>query len=85
VKNLTGHRVPGLIGRSITFQAEALDAQGKVIGTKKLDLDASSYLPVDGTLDLALDAVAASVHVTGRHEDPRAKDPVVFLDVRLPQ
>jgi hypothetical protein len=85
IKNMTGHRVPGLTGRSIEFHAEALDAQGKVVGTGALTLDASAYLPVDGTLDIAIDANAARVHVTGRHVDPRAKDPVVFLDARLPE
>jgi RNase P subunit RPR2 len=85
IKNLTGHRVPGLIGRSIEFDAEALDAAGKVVGTGKLVLDASAYLPVDDVLELAIDAPAARVHVVGRHDDPRATAPVVFLDKRLPE
>ena len=83
VKNAAGHRVPGLIGRKITFKAEALDAQGNVLTKGELVIEADTYLPVDQSLDLALSARAAEVHVVGLHDDPRASAPVTFIDERL--
>lgn len=83
VKNAAGHRVPGLIGRKITFKAEALDAQGKVLTKGELVIEAETYLPVDESIDIALSARAAEVHVVGHHDDPRAVTPVTFLDERL--
>jgi hypothetical protein len=84
VENRAGHRVPGLIGRWIEFEARGTDAQGKALGAGKLKLDTSAYLPLDKSLEIVLEGAAASVHVTGRHFDPRAKEPVVFVDVDLP-
>jgi hypothetical protein len=83
IENRAGHRVPGLIGREIRFEAEALDAGGAVLCRGQLALDARSYLPVDGRLEIALDRAGAAVRVVGRHLDPRAEEPVPFLDERL--
>ena len=83
VANRAGHRVPGLIGREIRFEAEALDAAGAVLCRGELALDARTYLPVDGKLEIALAKAGASVRVVGRHADPRAEEPVVFLDEKL--
>lgn len=84
IANKAGHRVPGLIGRTLEFEAVAFGDAGQQLATKTLSIDASAYLPVDGRLDLVLDVSAIELHVTGRHLDPRAAEPVVFLDVRLP-
>lgn len=83
VHNRAGHRVPGLIGRSIELTARVLDATGKSLAEKKLVIDTKTYLPVDGAVELSLDAVGNEVQLLGAHHDPRRDDPVSFLDVRL--
>lgn len=83
VRNQAGHRVPGLVGRSIEIEAQALDAGGSVVATKKLVIDATSYLPLAGELALDLGVAAARARVTGRHLDPRADLAVVFLEREL--
>jgi len=83
IKNLAGHRVPGLIGREIRFKAELLDAQGKVVASGELDLDAQRYLPVDQKLEITLGGVGPKVRLVGEHVDPRADKPVRFLERTL--
>jgi hypothetical protein len=83
VKNAAGHRVPGLIGRKIELTAEALDAQGKSLAQSKLAFDAESYLGLGETSTITLAADAAGVRVQGVEQDPRANDPIPFLDLRL--
>ena len=83
IENRAGHRVPGLIGREITFEARAVDAGGETVATAELALDARRFLPVDGERELVLEADAAAVHLTAQHLDPRALAAVPFLDVRL--
>lgn len=83
IKNVAGHRVPGLIGRSIEFRGEVLDAQRAVLGTGRLVFDANSPLSVDDNVEIAIGAVGASVHLAGMHTDPRAEQPMVFLDREL--
>lgn len=83
VRNTAGHRVPGLIGRTIKLHAEVLDEAGKVQVEQTLIIDASSYLPVDGELSITLPVAAARVHVVGTHDEPRADGPVDFLDEML--
>jgi hypothetical protein len=82
--NRAGHRVPGLSGRSLRFDARVLDAAGKVVGEGTLELDTRSYLPVDDTTRLVVEAVGASLRLTGHHTDPRVDDPVPFLDETFP-
>jgi hypothetical protein len=83
IKNLAGHRVPGLIGREVQFQAEVRDAQGKVLASGELAFDAERYLPVDQSAQISLGAVGAKVHIVGLHRDPRADAPVRFLEREL--
>ena len=83
LKNRAGHRVPGLIGRELTFRAELLDDAGAVVERAELVLDAQSYLPVDGTVEIRLAESGARVHLVGEHIDPRADEPIPFLDERL--
>jgi hypothetical protein len=78
--NQAGHRVPGLIGREITFRAELLDESGAVLEQAELVLDAASYLPVDGRRTLNFHARGTGVRVTGLHLDPRLKKRVTFLE-----
>jgi hypothetical protein len=83
IKNAAGHRVPGMIGRKIELEAEALDAHGAVLARGKLELDAASYLPVGESVDIALATAASSVHLSGVEHDPRGDGPVKFLDSNL--
>ncbi len=81
--NQAGHRVPGLIGREIRFTVELLDEGGNVLETAETVIDEQVYLPVQGTREVAFTKSGASVHVVGLHKDPRAPEPVTFLDERL--
>jgi nitrate/TMAO reductase-like tetraheme cytochrome c subunit len=83
IRNLAGHRVPGLIGREVQFQAEVLDAQGKKLASGEVVFDAQRYLPVDQSADITLGAVGQKVRVVGLHRDPRADAPVRFLEREL--
>jgi hypothetical protein len=83
IKNLAGHRVPGLIGREVVFQAEVLDAAGKKLASGELTFDAQRYLPVDGHEQLKLGAAGKKVRIVGLHRDPRADAPVRFLEREL--
>jgi nitrate/TMAO reductase-like tetraheme cytochrome c subunit len=81
--NQAGHRVPGLVGRSIEFEARVLGANGEELGRGTLTLDERSYLPVDGKLEIEVAAAGAEVSVVGKHHDPRVSEPVMFLEERL--
>src|SRR5262249_28092133 len=59
--NQAGHRVPGLVGRSIEFEARVLGPNGEELGKGTLSLDERSYLPVDGKLEIEVAAVGAEV------------------------
>jgi cytochrome c554/c'-like protein len=83
LRNATGHRVPGLIGRSLELTASVCDAGGKTLAEKKVTFDTRAHLPVDQTSDIVLEAVGKDVHLVGIHHDPRLEKPVPFLDVRL--
>ena len=83
ITNQAGHRVPGLVGRDIIFVAQVVDAAGQPLGQGTLKLNSRSYLPVDESVRLEVDAVGASVVLSGTHHDPRLEDPVVFLQVEL--
>ncbi len=83
IRNSTGHRVPGLIGRSFELTASVLDAGGKVLAEKKQVFDTRAHLPVDQSVELVIDALGKEVRLVGMHNDPRLDKPVPFLDVRL--
>jgi len=80
IENQAGHRVPGLVGRKLSFQAELLDASGAEVGRGSLALDERAYLPVGGRQEIRFTRAGASVRVRGLHEEPRASAPVSFLD-----
>ena len=83
VENRAGHRVPGLVGRRIDFQAEVLDEQGAVLETVDVTIDERAFLPVDGSRAVPLTKPGTSLRVVGRHTDPRAEEPEIFLDELL--
>jgi hypothetical protein len=83
VVNRAGHRVPGLVGRVLEFEAVALDEAGLEIGRKVLTVDATAYLPVQGELSIPLGVAASSVHVVAKHVEARSSEPVVFVDTKL--
>ncbi|MEE8467385.1 MAG: multiheme c-type cytochrome [Planctomycetota bacterium] len=83
IANTAGHRVPGLIGRKIRFEAQALDSEGQVLATGSLTIDVRAHIPVDGKVVLELAAGAASVEVEGWHLDPREAEEVRFLSSTL--
>jgi hypothetical protein len=87
VKNRAGHRVPGLIDRRIVFRVTALDAAGAPLepeAAAEHTLDATAYLPLEGSFDLRLAAPAAALRVTGVHRAPGDVEPVTFLERTLP-
>jgi hypothetical protein len=83
VRNQAGHRVPGLIGRQIDLRVELLDSAGAVLERQELRIDERTYLPLDGRRELRFARAGAAVRVRGEHRDPRAAQPVVFLDETL--
>jgi hypothetical protein len=83
IANRAGHRVPGLKGREIRFHAEVRAADGKVLASAEKTLSVRTYLPVQGTQTIQLDAAGAEVHLVGEHQDPRAESPVRFLELTL--
>lgn len=83
IENRAGHRVPGLRGRSLRFRAELFDASGRPMTEGTLELSVRSYLPLAGSEEIVLEGTGASVHLTAEHLDPRAPEPVDFLDERL--
>lgn len=83
ITNQAGHRVPGLRGREIEFTARVLDEAGSELASGECAFDVRTFLPVDGTREIALAAVGAAVQLVGRHLDPRIDAPVTFLEQRL--
>lgn len=83
ITNQAGHRVPGLVGRRLVFRAELLDAAGARLELRELEFDERAYLPVDGTRQIAFPRAGAAVRLLGLHHDPRAREPVTFLDETL--
>jgi len=84
LKNRAGHRVPGLIGRRLVFELQVLGPDDGVLESQTFEFDTSRYLPVGGERRLEWKAAGRALHLVGRHVDPRAAEPVVFLDARLP-
>ena len=83
ISNLAGHRVPGLIGREIEFEATLLDAQGKTVKKGAQTIKTDSPIPVSESLRIELAGTGAKVHLVGRHTDPRADKAIVFLESDL--
>jgi len=83
LKNQAGHRAPGLVGRELRFHAELLDASGTTLEQQELKFDEKTYLPVDGTREIRFTRAGASVRLRGLHKDPRAAEPIPFLDETL--
>jgi hypothetical protein len=80
VANRAGHRVPGLVGRDLTFAVELLDEAGDVLAEERLELTTRAFLPADGDVRIALAATGARVRVRAEHADPRLAEPVRFLE-----
>ena len=84
VANGAGHRVPGLMGREFRLRAEGLDAGGAVVARAERTIDARAYLPVDASVDLALEgAGVARARLVIEHLDPRAEEAIEVLSVEL--
>jgi len=83
IANRAGHRVPGLLGRDLVLTAEVEDAAGAVLGSSELTLDTRAHLPVDESLELAVEARGPVLHVTGVHHDPLSGLEIPFLDQDL--
>ena len=83
LENRAGHRVPGLVGRRIEFLVEVLDENGSVVESVETMLDERAFLPVDGAREIPLTKPGSSLHVVGRHTDPRAEGSMIFLDELL--
>jgi len=83
IENRAGHRVPGLIGRVLSFRADLMDEAGAVVESVELEIDASAYLPVDGSRVLPLTREGHAVRLVGEHVEPRSDGPVVFLEESL--
>ena len=84
IKNLAGHRVPGLEGRRIEFFVEALDASGEVVAEAAHALETTTYLPLEGAVDVRLASPAASLRVRGEHRAMGTDGGLVFLERTIP-
>jgi hypothetical protein len=72
IANMAGHRVGGLAGRRIEFEVTLLSAQGEKVDVAKQVVDAKAFLPVGGTLEVALEGRGARVLVVGTLFGPHA-------------
>jgi hypothetical protein len=88
IANEAGHRVPGLVGRVITFEASVVDGE-EVIETVSLTIDVEAYLPAERSIEIRLDGLVgkagadARVQLVGTHVDPRSDATVEFLNETL--
>jgi|GEM_PF-856440 len=78
LRNTTGHRVPGLVGREFLVAAVLRDGEGKELAREELVIDRSSAIPADGAAHLELPAKAAArdVVVVLQHLGPGMDDPI---------
>ena len=83
LRNLAGHRVPGLIGREILLDIELMDAAGVMLARRELRFDAEEPLATDEVRAVEFDGDGARLRVRGRHVDPRLARPVEFLELEL--
>jgi len=79
LRNRAGHRVPGLTGRELRFEAELPGTQVRA----ELVIDERAYLPLEGTVELRLAGTAATVRIRGLHAAPHLDAPQVFLEREL--
>ncbi|MFT7678787.1 MAG: hypothetical protein ACI8QC_002784 [Planctomycetota bacterium] len=78
--NLTGHRVPGLQKRELSFELEVLDTAGKTLKEITRTFDYRAFLPVEGEVLIPLPAQGTRLVVRGLHTPPGAKKAQTFLD-----
>ena len=83
LSNQAGHRVPGLIGRELTFEVTLLDAAGGELERQELVIDASAPLTSEAPLRVTFAQPGASVRIHALHSDPRLLHPVPFLERTL--
>ncbi len=85
IENRAGHRVPGLVGRELHFEATALDAAGVSAGRAEWTLGSSNPLQLGETrrFTLASTSAAERVRLRAHHAAPGWTTPVPFLDVEL--
>lgn len=80
IANRAGHRVPGLIGRTIAFEAELIGEPGALSVKATLVLDTRTPLAVGGVRELTLAGRAQRVRLRGVHDAAGLPDKVTFLE-----
>lgn len=80
IANRAGHRVPGLIDRKLVFRFQVVDDAGNVLAQAEHRIDSTAYLPIEGSVDVRIDAKGDAVRVVGNHHMPGRDEPIVFLD-----
>lgn len=78
IENTTGHRVPGLVDRRISFVARLMDDSGQELGRGELALDHRSYLPVEESVELPIPGQGVRIEVEGFHRPPTLEEPFSF-------
>lgn len=81
--NQAGHRIPGLIGRELTFRFELLDGSGRVLEQQEIAFNHRAYFPVGATREVRFANAGVRARVIAEHLDPRDPTPMGFLDVTL--
>ena len=84
IRNRAGHRLPGLMGRSICFHVPLLGGSERDFTMKELWIDDTAYLPVEGTVEMRIEGARDNVVIQGTHNGPHLDDPQVFLERELP-
>ena len=81
VTNLTGHRVPGLIGRELTLRFSLYNAEGQRLSRSSHTFSHRSHLPVDADFKIDIEGLgAAELRVSGTHKAPGIPKGIVFLE-----
>ena len=80
VTNLTGHRVPGLIGREISLRVSLYNAKGQRLSRQIHIFSHRAHLPVEADFQLKLEGLGAvELRVTGTHKAPGMTRAVEFV------
>ena len=79
-ENTTGHRVPGLRDRLITFKATIYEADGDVAGEAELAFDHRTFLPVEEATVLEVRGKGVRLELVGLHRPPGLKRAGKFLE-----